>query len=82
METVILYSCNIWKGSLSTLGVFTNRRKLNKTVAGMLKDKSLEITISKDSPFASGIPLKDWSIQEMHDNIEYLAFQEIDLNEI
>ena len=72
---VVLNSCNEWKeyASFQLVGVYTNRKELNKMLNKMLKDKEIELQ-SNDS-------IEDLSVTELHSQIEYASLQEVTLNE-
>jgi len=77
MKPVIMGTCDVWKGSRALVGVFTNRKKLERQIRKMLKDKSIEI--DENSPMS--VPLSRWTIRQMHDFINYISLEEVEFNE-
>jgi len=76
MKAIFVQTCNIWKSDPSPVGVYTNRKALEKQLRFMLKKGYIEL--NEGSPIQ--LPLKNFSIKEMHDNIDYISIQEIELN--
>jgi len=79
MKAVLLCTVNIWKetNSGNVRGIFTNRKKLEKYLRKLIKWGDIELC--NGSPVS--LPLRNFSIKEMHDNFNYLSLQKINLNE-
>ena len=79
MKAILLKSCDIWKSNSTTIGVFTNRNKLNQAIRELIKDGDAEQ--DENSPY-KGMSLKHLSINDIHNFFNYISLEEIFLNEL
>ena len=79
MKPVIVQTCDIWKmgDSCRIVGVYTSRIKLEKQLRKMLKEKDIEL--NEGSPI--DLPLSNFTIQDMHNFIDYISLTEVEFNE-
>jgi hypothetical protein len=79
MKAVVLNTCDSWKtfSSFKLIGVFTNRKKLEKVIRKLIKSNDIEV--DENSPIE--LPLKNFTINELNNHINFLSVQEINLNE-
>lgn len=76
MKAVIVNSCDAWKtyASFRLIGVFTNRRKLNKCLNDLDKDSSIRNT--------TDYAISEMEVHDLNINLDYVSIEEINLNEV
>ena len=79
MKPVLVCYCDIWKtnSSRGIKGIFNNRKCLDKFIRKALKRNDIEI--SDGSPIDIN-HLSDYTISELHNNIDYISLTEMDMN--
>lgn len=79
MTAVLVQTCDIHKtySSSRPIGVFTNRKALDKCLRQSLRTKRIEIP---DGSPINKKQLSQYSIDELHKGIDYISLIEIDLN--
>jgi hypothetical protein len=77
MTPVVIYTCDAWKSwdSSRLVGVYTNRKKMERLLRKMIKAGYIEFADGWDGEIFSRM-----TIDQMRTHIDYLIIQEIELN--
>lgn len=77
MKAIIVNSCNSWKeyASFRLIGVFTNRKKLNRVLNTLIKQGDIDFNSDKKT-------VNHLTIKEMQVQLDYICIDEIELNKV
>ena len=79
MKATVIQLCDAWKssGSMSFYGVYTNAKKREGALKGLLKSGDIELEDDTDEVGS----LKGLSARELNQKFKYAYIEEISLNE-
>lgn len=80
-EVYVVNTCDAWQGynSFRLVGVFTNRKSLNKVLNSLIQDENIAWKCNEEKPYRK---VNSYSVDELMVDLEYVNINVVKLNEI